>query len=224
MELARHNLSDQIVDLLSKRIIHNELKPGEAIIETQISKELGVSRSPVREALRMLEHIRLVDRSPKGGYFVTEFSNELIQHLYETAIVLYQYAFSKAAENATPADIKSLETDLLELEKSIESKDFNLYLATVTEMGRKILKIAANPIIERIALELMPTAERVQYAAITYLPDQLTTVVGHLRRAYECIAKNDPAGSAQCFEDFAASHVDVVLNSLNQPQTKTGAK
>jgi len=223
-QLARSNLSDQIFDILGKRIVKNELKPGELIVETQISKELGVSRSPVRDALRMLEHIRLVDRTPRGGYQVTEFSLELIQHLYETAIILYQYAFAKAAENATPKDLKGLEEDLTNLEQSIAGKDFELYLMTVTRMGKKILKIAGNPIVERIALELMPTAERVQWAAITYLPDRLQIVVDHLRRGYECIANNDPQGAAKSFEDFAATHVQVVINSLAQPPKQSNAK
>lgn len=222
--LARSNLSDQIIEIIGKRIVRNELKPGEPIVETQISKELGVSRSPVRDALRMLEHIRLVDRTPKGGYQVTEFSVELVQSLYETAVILYQFAFAKAAEKATRKDLMALKEDLADLERSSAGKDFDLYLVSVTKMAHNILRISGNPIVERIARELMPTAERVQWAAITYLPDQLKAIVGHLRHGYECIANKDPEGAAKSFEDFATSHVQVVLNSLDQPRKQTTAK
>ena len=75
------------------------------IYETQISKELGVSRSPVRDAMRMLEQIWLVDRTLKGSYQVTELSIHRIQHLGETANVIYQFVFSKAAEKITPMDL-----------------------------------------------------------------------------------------------------------------------
>lgn len=178
----------------------------------------------MREALRMLEHIRLVERTPKGGYQVTTYSSELIMHLYETAIVIYQYAFSKAAENAAPEDVAALERDLVQLEKGIEKNDFEIYLANVTKMARRILEIAGNPIIERIALELMPTAERIQWASITYLPDQINTVVDHLRQGYRCIADKDPKGAAKAIKDFAFTQVEVVINSLDHPLKQTGAK
>ena len=223
-QLSKNNLSDQIFQLIGNKIVHNDLKPGELIFETQISKDLGVSRSPVRDALRMLEQIWLVERTPKGSYQVTELSLEKIQHLYETAIVIYQFVFSKAAENVTTADIKELEKLMTKLEKSIDGNDFELYIINVTKMAHNILKIAANPMIERIATELMPTAERVQWASITSLPDQLKIVVNHLRRGYENIINQNPEAAANAFKDFCMAHIDVVIASLNEPNNHVVAK
>ena len=121
---AQKNLSDQIFDLISNRIIRSELQPGEMIYETKISKDLSVSRSPVRDALRMLEQIWLVERTPKGSYQVSALSRENIEHLYDTANILYQYAFAKTAENATREDLRQLETAMTNMEKSIDGKDF----------------------------------------------------------------------------------------------------
>ncbi|MGM0452788.1 MAG: GntR family transcriptional regulator [Thermodesulfobacteriota bacterium] len=213
-QLARSNLSDQIYDIISRQIIRNELKPGELIYETQISKEWGVSRSPVRDALHMLEKIRLVERTPKGGYRVTELSIDFIEHFYETVNIVYQYAFAKTAEKATPENLDEFKNALEQLETSIEEKDFDQYLNIVTEMAYRILEIAGNPLVERIARELMPTAERIQWASITYLPDRLKTVINHLRQAYDSIANNDHDGAAKAFENFAATQVEVVINSL----------
>lgn len=213
-QLSKNNLSDQIFHLIGQKIVHNELTPGETIYETQISKELGVSRSPVRDALRMLEQIWLVERTPKGSYQVTELSPEKIQHLYETANVIYQFAFSKAAQNITDGDIRDLEKLMAVLEASIVDNDFDLYITHVTQMAHKILKIAGNPMIERIATELMPTAERVQYASITSMPDQLKTVVTHLRRGYDLIISRNPDAAAAAFKDFCTAHVQVVLDGL----------
>jgi len=212
--LSRSNLSDQIFNLISNKIIHNELKQGEMIYETQISKEFGISRSPVRDALHMLEQIRLVDKTPKGNYQVTILTPELIQSLYDTAIVLYQYAFAKAAERASGKDLIQMEETLVEIEKSIEGEDFDLYLKNVTRMGKVILKAAANPIIERMALELMPTAERIQWASITTLPGQLKTIVSHIRRAYEYIATRKPQEASMAFNDFAAANINIVLSAI----------
>jgi len=222
--LARNNLSDQIFHLIGKKIVHNDLKPGELIFETKISKELGVSRSPVRDALRMLEQIWLVERTPKGSYQVTALSLDRIQHLYETAIVIYSFVFSKAAENVTPDDFAELEKLMTKMEDSIDGNDFELYITNVTKMAHKILKIAGNPMIERIATELMPTAERVQLTSITYLPDQLKTVVTHLRRGYENIIKQNPEEAAKAFKDFCTAHIEVVIDSLNQSHKQAAAR
>lgn len=228
-QLARNNLSDQIFDIIGRQIIRNQLKPGEMIYETQISKEWGVSRSPVRDALRMLEQIRLVERTPKGGYQVTELPEELIYHLYDTAIILYQYAFAKAAGRATDKDLEELNISLTQLEKSIDGKDFDLYLSNVTKMAYKILEVAGNPIVERIARELMPTAERVQWASITYVPDQMKTVVSFLRKGYESMVDQNPEAAAKAFKDFATTHVEIVLTSLklsseHNPAARAGGK
>jgi DNA-binding GntR family transcriptional regulator len=215
-QLSKNNLSDQVFHLIGNKIVHNELKPGELIFETKISKELGVSRSPVRDALRMLEQIWLVDRTPKGSYQVTELSIDRIQHLYETAIVIYQFVFSKAAEKVTPDDITELEKLMNKVEASINGNDLELYITNVTKMAHIVLKIAGNPMIARIATELMPTAERVQWVSINSLPDQLKKVVTHLRQGYECIIRQQPEEAAQAFGDFCAAHIEAVINGLNQ--------
>jgi len=219
--LSKNNLSDQIFQLIGNKIVHNDLKPGELIYETQISKELGVSRSPVRDALRMLEQIWLVERTPKGSYQITELSLEKIQHLYETAIVIYQFVFSKAAENVSTDDFIDLEKLMSKLEKSIDGNNFELYITNVTKMAHSILKIAGNPMIERIATELMPTAERVQWASITSMPEQLKNVVSHLRRGYENIIKQKPEAAADAFKDFCEAHIDVVIAGLKKPNDQT---
>jgi DNA-binding GntR family transcriptional regulator len=223
MELSKNNLSDQVFHLIGNKIVHNELKPGELIFETKISKELGISRSPVRDALRMLEQIWLVDRTPKGSYQVTELSIEKIQHLYETAIVIYQFVFAKAAENVTPGDITELEKLMTKVESSIDGNDFELYITNVTKMAHIVLKIAGNPMIERIATELMPTAERVQWASINSLPDQLKKVVTHLRQGYEFIIRQQPEEAAHAFKDFCSAHIEVVINGLNQSHEQKAA-
>jgi len=215
-QLSKNNLSDQIFQLIGKKIVHNDLKPGEQIYETQISKELGVSRSPVRDALRMLEQIWLVDRTPKGNYQVTALSQDRILHLYETANVIYQFVFAKAAENVTPDDVADLERLMTKMEESITGNDFELYITNVTQMAHKVLKIAGNPMIERIATELMPTAERVQWASITSMPDQLKTVVSHLRNGYDYIIRQKPDEAAAAFKDFCTAHIEVVIKSIDQ--------
>lgn len=218
--ISRTNLSDQILELISKKIIRQEIKPGETIYESQLSRDLGVSRSPVRDALHFLEQIWLVERTPKGGYQVSELDPEKIRHLFETAIVLYQYAFAKAAERAAPADHEALERLMREMEAGCETDNIELYIATVTRMANKILEIAGNPMIARIARELMPMAERIQWASITLSPGQLKTAVGHIRRGLHHIYGKQPTEAASAFQDFAAANIEAVMGGLGPSFTQ----
>jgi len=214
--IARNNLSDQIFSMISNRIIRNEYKPGEIIYETQISKDLGVSRSPVRDALHMLEQIRLVDRTPKGSYQVTGLSVDFISNFYEAVNLVYRYAFAKTAENATHEELYRLSEAMKKMEKSLDEKDYNMYLTGVTEIAHIVLSVTRNPIVERIALELMPNAERIQWASITYQPDQMKNVVSHIRRGYEHILKKKSELAANAFTDFAYAHKEVAIKSILQ--------
>jgi DNA-binding GntR family transcriptional regulator len=212
--LKRENISEQLTSIIAGQIIRDELKSGEVISETGISKAFEVSRSPVRDALHRLEQIRLVERTPRGNYQVSVLTTDLIENLYDTANILFQYAFSKAAKKATPEDIRVMKKQLDKLEESITSKNLILYLSSVTRLATIILKTAGNPIVERLALELMPMAERVQWSSINSVPDQLQTVVNHLGRGVAHISSRNSKAAARAFRDFSTAHIEVVFNHM----------
>ena len=213
-QLARNNLSDQLTQILGNQVIRNELKSGEIIYENKIAKEWGVSRSPVRDALRKLEQKRLVERTNSGSYMVTELTAEYILNFYDTVNIIYQYAFSKAAINADESDIKGLKAALEKLEKSLDSWDLDLYLEGVTEYGETILKAARNPMVEKIAMELMSSAERIQYSTLTILPDYLKNIVELIRNSFQHIVDGKPEAAARDFAEFAETHKEINLENV----------
>lgn len=71
---ATGNLSEQIANHLTEKIVRFALEPGERILEQKISEELGVSRSPIREAIRILDKTGLVTITPRCGAAVTRMS------------------------------------------------------------------------------------------------------------------------------------------------------
>lgn len=164
----------------------------------------------------MLEQIRLVDRTPKGSYQVTGLSIDFIENFYETVNIIYRYAFAKAAEKATQEELGRLSDAVKKMEKSLDEKDYNLYLAGVTEIAQVVLTTTRNQIVERFALELMPNAERIQWASINYQADQMKTVVSHIRRGYEHILKRNSDLAANAFSDFAYAHKEVAIKSIMQ--------
>ena len=205
--LKKENLSDKLSTILGEKIIYNELKPGEIIYETQIAKEWGISRSPVRDALRMLEQNRLVERIPKGNYRVTDFSPLSIRSSYEAIDIMFRYAFAKAAENADDEILKALKKALDMIKESVPRQDVKQYLAGTVSFGTVILKASKNPIVTKMALELMPTAQRIQWAALTYKPENFEIVVHHISESYKDICNRNSEAASKNFGQFALLHV-----------------
>jgi DNA-binding GntR family transcriptional regulator len=101
---ASHQPLRQVVtDALRKAILSKRLKPGERLIEEQVAAELGVSRNPVREALRMLESEGLVEMSPRRGASVTLVSEEEAREIVEVRAALEGLCARLAARRCNPA-------------------------------------------------------------------------------------------------------------------------
>ena len=97
-----------IYEALKRRIIEMEMKPGDPIIEKELSAEFGVSRTPVREALIKLTQIDLVEFRPRVGTFVTQIDIATVKNAYEVKKNLEAFAAELAARRASEAEVKAL--------------------------------------------------------------------------------------------------------------------
>ena len=106
------NLPEQLTRDIADKIIRNQLKPGERILEARLAEEMGVSRSPLREALRILEKQKLVELIPRKGARVTQISASHIEWFYDIFEVLYGLVARKAAENAGKTEEGQAQKDI----------------------------------------------------------------------------------------------------------------
>jgi DNA-binding GntR family transcriptional regulator len=110
--ISRTVLREQVKDVLLQRIVSGELRPGERLVETRIAQELGTSQAPVREALRDLELLRLVESEPFRGARVRSLGDAELIEIYPVRAVLEELAAQLAAGR--------LGGDVLELEVAVE--------------------------------------------------------------------------------------------------------
>ena len=111
--IERTVLREQVKDVLLQRIVSGELKPGERLVETRIASELGTSQAPVREALRDLELLRMVESEPFRGARVRAFGDEELVEVYPVRAALEELA----AKEAT----KRLDGDVAVLEREVDA-------------------------------------------------------------------------------------------------------
>ena len=105
-------LRDVVFNTLREAILTGELEPGERLMEIKLANKLGVSRTPIREAMRKLELEGLVDMTPRKGAVVAEISKEDLQNVLEVRRVLEQLAVELACNNIETQEIAELKSNL----------------------------------------------------------------------------------------------------------------
>lgn len=109
-------LIDKVVHQLEELILSGHYKPGEKLREQSLAEELGVSRGPLREAIRTLEGRRLLERTPRSGVQVVGLSLDDLQQILCTREALEGMAARQAAENMTSAEVNALRQTVVMLE------------------------------------------------------------------------------------------------------------
>lgn len=115
-------LADRVFNEIEQAILDGSLSPGENLTELRLSAELGVSRTPVREALRQLDLEGLIRNVPNKGAVVVGISEQDIADIYDIRISLEGLAARRAAVNATEEEISHMRT-LLELQEFFSGKN-----------------------------------------------------------------------------------------------------
>ncbi|GGD72708.1 GntR family transcriptional regulator [Paenibacillus nasutitermitis] len=106
--IEKQNISEEISEIIKERILEGELNPGDRIIETKIAKELNVSQTPVREAIRLLAGEDIVTIVPNRGPSVRLLEMEDVFEIYSLRAVYESLAIRLAVKNASEEDVENL--------------------------------------------------------------------------------------------------------------------
>ena len=120
--LQIHSIVDNVRKYLLGRILHGDLNPGQQVKEQEISSSLGISRPPIREALKLLEAEGLIVRRPNRGAFVATVTEHDAWEIYTLKCSLYEMATRLAFERISEMDIEKLGTIINEMEKCVFSE------------------------------------------------------------------------------------------------------
>ena len=146
--ISRTVLREQVKEALLHRIVSGELKPGERLVETRIANELGTSQAPVREALRDLELLRLVESEPFRGARVRGFGEEELIEVYPVRAVLEELA-AKEATKRLEGDVHALEAEVDAMRAAAKRNDLGALVRHDIAFHRLIVEAAGNPILEQ---------------------------------------------------------------------------
>jgi DNA-binding GntR family transcriptional regulator len=119
-ELETYSLVELAYERLSKEILSGRTDPGERLVEEQLTRRLGISRAPLREALRLLAQQGLVEHIPRRGVRVATLSDDDVRELYEVRDVLERHAMSTLP---VAPDVTRLKDALERMRTATESAD-----------------------------------------------------------------------------------------------------
>lgn len=142
VSLAPRALYEEVAELLRQRIFRRELEPGSWIDEVRISQEYGISRTPLREALKVLAAEGLVTMKVRRGAYVTEVSEQDLAEVYHLLALLESDAAAVAATRATADELRELQALHRELEGAVRQRE--KFFAVNERFHMRLLEIAGN--------------------------------------------------------------------------------
>jgi len=137
-------IAHEVVSDIKEVIIKGFIKPGEKINETKIAKDMGISRSPVREALQELKKEGVVITIPYKGTYVNLLGKKDVEDMYVIRGLLEAYAIEKIIENRNDKIIKLLRKSVEDIEKSVEKKRYKEIVVKDIEFHRNICSFTGN--------------------------------------------------------------------------------
>ena len=146
-EVRGEPLSAVVLRTVREAIVAGRLAPGAAINEAQLSKQLGVSRAPVREALRWLEKEGLVSNVPYRGAIVTPLTECGIEELQAFRRLLEVAAAERVLARATDADLADLAALVAEMERRAEQGDLDGLSAADVRFHTRIVELSGNALL-----------------------------------------------------------------------------
>jgi len=146
LSLAPRALYEEVAELLRQRIFSRELEPGSWVDELKIAQDYGISRTPLREALKVLAAEGLVTMKVRRGAYVTEVSEQDLADVYHLLGLLESDAAAVVARQASDVQLQELQSIHNELEQAAlpERTQRELFFAINERFHMRLLDIAAN--------------------------------------------------------------------------------
>lgn len=191
-KISHFSLSDQIYSLLKDAILKGELAPGERLEEDKLAKLFQVSRSPVREAIRKLEHTGLVTIVPRRGAFVVRLSYKEIIDIMDIREVLEGLAARLACENLSEKDLTKIEKFFHKLEQEVKKGNITEYPQQEFDFHKFILRFANNDKLTVINNALYTQIRFIRYRSGASSKKRVVQAIKEHKALLEAFKKRDP--------------------------------
>lgn len=202
-------LRELVFESLREAIIGGQLRPGERMMEIQMAEEMGVSRTPVREAIRKLELEGLVLMIPRKGAYVAGLSLKDIADVFEIRRALEGLAAELAADRITEDELEKLERYLVIIAEQIEAGDLDKVVEIDTDFHTLLYQASRNQRLTQIINNLREQIQRFRTTSLAY-PGRMKNALEEHRKIVEAISSRDGDQARR----IAQEHIENAENSM----------
>ncbi len=210
-------LRDLVLEALREAIMSGSLQPRERLMEIQLAEELGVSRTPVREALRKLELEGFIVMVPRKGAYVSDLSMKDIADVFEIRAALEGLAAALAAERITEEELETMERLLVEKGEAINQNDIDKLVEVDTKFHETMYKASRNERLSSIISNLREQIQRFRLSSLS-VPGRKKDSLDEHRNIVEAIQARD----VQLARYLAQEHIENAENVLIESLKKEG--
>lgn len=202
-------LRDIVFQTLRNAIITGELQPGERLMETQLAEKLGVSRTPIREAIRKLELEGLVIMVPRKGAQVAQFTEKDIQDVLEVRAALEALAAKLACKRMDDRAFLKLQLAIAEYTYAAKNKDLETMIEKDVEFHDIICNATQNDKLIQLFNNLKEQVNRYRITYLKNVEDSDTVEAEHLAILEALKNKQEDIAS-----DLASKHIHTQCDSI----------
>lgn len=186
----RLNIRESVYEYLRNEILKGVFPPSVRMVETQLAKRIGTSRTPVREALHLLEKEGLLESIPRVGYRVKEVKWEEVEEICEIRRVNETLAAQWAIKNMTQKDLQALEENLVVSDEAVKEGHPESVVEHDAEFHEILVRASGSQRLLELCNMLRRHMLRYRIESL-YLPDvALRAIAGH-RRIVDCLRERD---------------------------------
>jgi len=214
----RKSLGQDVFEYLKNAIIDQTIEPGSRLVESKIADMLGISRTPLREALHKLEREDWIEKIPSGGFQVVTLTNADIEQTFGIRSVLEAYAARLAAENHQDNDLVPLERKIKEYQKCLESKKDSDKLQIInTQFHDLLYSLSKSPKLIKMINQLRAQISRFRRIILKQYEYALQSSDDHVKML-DAIKNRDGQKVEQLVRQHIIKGKNVVLSELKQEE------
>ena len=210
-------LRELVLEALREAILNGTLQPRERLMEIQLADELGVSRTPIREALRKLELEGFIVMVPRKGAYVADFSLRDLEDIFEVRKSLEGLAAELCAERVTEEELAEMERLLKEKSAAIENNDMQKLLDVDTAFHEKLYEASRNDRLRSMISNLREQIERFRIASLQY-PGRMKRSLEEHYQILDAIQRRDGETANRLAHDHIENVETILLDRLRHAQ------
>jgi DNA-binding GntR family transcriptional regulator len=224
ISIPRAGLHEQVAQRLRQMLVENQIAPGAKLNERELSEVLQVSRTPLREAIKMLAAEGLVELLPNRGAIAVELTEDDVLHTFEVMAGLEALSGELAAQRVTDAELAEIRAMHFEMLAAYTRRDLSAYYRLNSAIHRAVNAAAKNPVLTATYNQVNARLQALRFRSNQDEAKWKQAMAEH-DRMIEALGKRDAAAMRKVLMEHLDHKRDVVLAQLRHgAQQAAGAK